>query len=73
MQIFEVWNDFFTKILRIFSCFFSIFLFFVNFQKIQNFNSNPESSKIKNMNSISDISKKPKCAFLKIYLCKYVL
>jgi uncharacterized membrane protein len=56
-----------------FSLVFSIFLFFVNFQKIQNFNSNPESSKIKNMNSISDISKKPKCAFSKIYLCKYVL
>jgi hypothetical protein len=32
----------------------------VNFQKIQNFNSNLESSKIKNMNSIPEISKKIK-------------
>jgi hypothetical protein len=51
MQIFKVWNDFLPKFLE-FSLVFSIFLFFANFQKIQNFNSNPESLKIKNMNSI---------------------
>jgi uncharacterized membrane protein len=56
-----------------FSLVFSIFLFFVNLQKVQNFNSNAESSKIKNMNSISENSKKSKCEFLKMYLCKYVL
>jgi hypothetical protein len=58
MQIFEVWNDFFTKILRIFSCFLVFFYF--NFQKVQKFNSNPKSSKIKNMNNIPEISKKIK-------------
>jgi hypothetical protein len=63
MQIFEVWNDFFTKILRISSCFLVFFCFFVNFQKVQNFNSNPGSSKIKNMNNILEISKKSKCDF----------
>jgi hypothetical protein len=71
MQIFEVWNDFLPKFLE-FSLVFSIFLFFLIFQKIQNFNSNPESLKIKNMNSIP-ILKKSKCEFSKIYLCKYVL
>jgi hypothetical protein len=40
-----------------FSLVFKYFLFFVNFQKVQNFNSNPESSKIKNVNSIPEISK----------------
>jgi hypothetical protein len=59
MQIFEVWNDFLPKFLE-FSLVFSIFLFFVNFQKVQNFNSNPESSKTKNRNSIPEISKKIK-------------
>jgi hypothetical protein len=55
MQIFEVWNDFLPKFLE-FSLVFSIFCF-LNFQKVQNFNSNPESSKIKNMNSIPEIKK----------------
>jgi hypothetical protein len=57
MQIFEVWNDFLRKFLE-FSLVFSIFLFFVNFQKVQNFNSNSERLKIKSMNSILEISKK---------------
>jgi hypothetical protein len=36
---------------------FLVFSVFVNFHKVQNCNSNLESSKIKNMNSIPEIKK----------------